>query len=355
MPPRRFRAGIVGLGMALAPHARALSELGERVRVGAVWSPCPEERERASRRWGFPAVEEAAAIFEDPEIDFLLLLTPPGARREFLEAAAAAGKAVLMEKPVARDLAEARELVGICERAGVTLGIVLQQRFRESVRRLRTLIAAGETGALAAAQLWLPWWRPQSYFDEGGRGTVARDGSGVLASQAIHALDLLGWIAGPVAEVTALAATTRLHHMETEDFVVAGLRFENGAPGGVFATVAEFPGFPEEIHFLFERVTAILEGATLRLLWHDGREERSGEPVPTGTGVRPMDFPHRWHRALLADFLDALEAGRQPAIPGREALTVHALIDALLASSREGRSITANCSSVWPPPLAQRW
>ncbi len=339
MAGRRFEAGIIGLGMALAPHARALSELRERVRVRAVWSPVARERERAAREWGFPAVAEVAAIFEDPSIDFLLLLTPPGARRDYVEAAAAAGKHLLVEKPVARDLAEARALVAISEKAGVTLGIVLQQRFRESVRHLRALLAGGETGALAAAWLWLPWWRPQSYFDEGGRGTVARDGSGVLASQAIHALDLLGWIAGPVAEVTAMAGTTRLHRMETEDFVAAGLHFENGALGGVLATVAEYPGFSEQIHFVFERVTAILEGAILRLLWRDGREQRFGEPVPTGSGERAMDFPHRWHRALLADFLDALEAGREPAIPGREALSVHALIDALLASAREGRRI----------------
>ena len=339
MARRRFEVGIIGLGMALAPHAKALRELRERVRVRAVWSPVAEERQRASRDWGFPAVSEVAAILEDPAIDVLLLLTPPGARRTYVEAAAAAGKQLLVEKPLARDLAEARELVTCCERAGVTLGVVLQQRFREAVRRLRELVVAEKTGALVAAHLQLPWWRPQDYYEHGGRGRRGHYGSGVLAGQAIHALDLLGWIAGPVREVVALATTTRLHRIEVEDFVAAGLLFANGAPGGILATTAERPGFSEALHVVFERVTAVLEGARLRLHWWDGREERFGESVPTGAGARPMDFPYRWHRALLADFLDALEEGRPPAVPGREALRVHALIDALLAAAREGRRV----------------
>jgi predicted dehydrogenase len=68
--------------------------------------------------------------------------------------------------------------------------------------------------------------------------------------------------------------------------------------------------------------------------------ERVGEEQATGAGADPMAFPHDAHRALLADFLDALDEGRDPQASGREALRVHRFIDAVLRSSQEGRAVT---------------
>ena len=88
----------------------------------------------------------------------------------------------------------------------------------------------------------VPWWRPQTYYDEPGRGTLARDGGGVLITQAIHTLDLFLSLTPRVAEVAAFAATTPLHRMETEDIACAALRFANGALGTLDATTASYPG-----------------------------------------------------------------------------------------------------------------
>ena len=107
----------------------------------------------------------------------------------------------------------------------MTLGIVLQHRFRAVAERLADRLASGALGTIAAVHIAVPWWRPQGYYDEPGRGTYARDGGGVLISQAIHTLDLALSLAGPVDEVVAVAGTTALHRMEAEDFVAAGIRF----------------------------------------------------------------------------------------------------------------------------------
>jgi UDP-N-acetyl-2-amino-2-deoxyglucuronate dehydrogenase len=336
------RVAVVGLGMAVLPHAKSLADLQEagRVEVAGAWSRGGERRAAFAARFpSLPVTGDLDGLLGDPSVTAVLLLTPPNAREELAGRLAAAGKHVLLEKPVERTTAAAERIVALCERAGVTLGVVFQHRFREGSERLRALLAEGALGEVAAVQLAVPWWRPQAYYDEPGRGTLARDGGGVLISQAIHQLDLMLSLAGPVAEVAALGGTTRLHRMETEDFVGAGLRFASGALGSLVATTACYPGAPERLAVTGTAGTATLEAGTLSLAFLDGRSERHGETVGTGGGADPMAFPHDWHRSMIADFLDALDEGRPPRVTGREALRVHRLIDALLLSARERRAV----------------
>jgi UDP-N-acetyl-2-amino-2-deoxyglucuronate dehydrogenase len=339
----RQRVAILGLGMASTPHAKSLVDLAAsgRIELGPAWSRSQERRSAFTASFpAFQAASELEAIVDDPSIDAVLLLTPPNARMEMVQRLAGAGKHILMEKPVERTTVAAEQIVESCERAGVRLGIVFQHRFREGSERLAGMLASGELGPLGAVMLSVPWWRPQAYYDVPGRGTLERDGGGVLISQAIHSLDLMLGLVGPVSEVAAIGGTTRLHRMATEDFVGAGLRFANGALGSLVASTAVLPGGPERLVIAGERATATLEAGNLTIDWSDGRQDRFGEPVGSGGGgADPMAFPHDWHRALITDFLDAIEEGREPRIPGRKALLVHRLIDALLRSAGEGRAI----------------
>lgn len=220
------------------------------------------------------------------------------------------------------------------------LGVVFQNRWRAGALGLRDLLAAGAIGDVAAVQLAVSWWRPQPYYDEPGRGTLSRDGGGVLLTQAIHALDLMLAFAGPVERVSAVAATTRLHRMETEDFAAAGLIFANGAPGSLVATTAAYPGGPERLTIVGTRATATLVGGALTVDFQDGRREETGGSAGTGGGADPMAFTHEAHRGLIAAFLDALDAGRAPDPDGRAALRVHRLVDAILESGRTGRAVS---------------
>jgi UDP-N-acetyl-2-amino-2-deoxyglucuronate dehydrogenase len=338
---RAFGIGVVGAGMASKPHALALQSLAETVVVRGVYRRDAAQRRRFSADYGFPEAATLDALLADPEVDALLVLTPPNAREEIVAAAAAAGKHVLMEKPVERTTAAAERIVDTCEAAGVRLGIVFQHRFRDGSQQLSRLLREGTLGRLQAVHLAVPWWRPQSYYDQPGRGTLAQDGGGVLLTQAIHSLDLMLSLCGPVDSVSALAATTGLHRMETEDFVGAGLRFENGAAGALMATTAFYPGGAETLTLACDRGTATLAAGTLTLDWTDGRREVLGEqPNASGGGADPMAFPFDWHRAQIAEFVEAVQAGRDPQSNGRTALRVHRLIDALLASSRERRAVS---------------
>ena len=337
---RIFGLGVVGAGMAAKPHALALNALRDRIAVRGVWRRNRAELDRFCATYDFPAAESYEALLADPDVDAILVLTPPNAREEIVAAAAKAGKHVLMEKPVERTTAAAERIVASCDAAGVTLGIIFQHRFRAASMALAEKVRSDELGALHAAHLVVPWWRPQQgYYDRPGRGTFAQDGGGVLITQAIHSLDLMLSLTGPVKAVTALAATTRLHQMETEDFVAGGLEFGNGAVGGLMATTANFPGGAESLTLNFDRASATLTGGNLTLNWHDGRTETVGEASSSGGGADPMAFPFDWHMAQIAEFADAVEAGRQPVSTGHSALEVHKLIDALILSGKEGRRV----------------
>lgn len=331
---------IVGLGMAVAPHARSLTDLADRVRVVGAYSPTAIRRQSFAEAYGFPVTDDLDGLIASPAVGAVLVLTPPNTHLDVVARAARAGKHVLLEKPVEITTARAEELVALCRARGVRLGVVLQHRYRPAGLRLKEHLATGQLGQLVGASADVCNWRPQTYYDQPGRGTLARDGGGVLLTQAIHTLDLMIHLAGLPAEVAAFAATSPLHRMETEDLVGAAFRFPNGALGAVAATTAAFPGYPERIQLIFANGTAFIKGARLRVALQDGGiEDFIPDEATGGTGADPMAFPHTQHRAVLAGFLDAIEADRDPPITGEEALQVHRLIDAILRSSAERRFV----------------
>jgi len=336
----KHRIAIIGLGMAVTPHAKSLVDLKDRVEVVASFSPSEARRKAFGEKFPFRLVDNLDAILSDKSIDSVEILTPPNTHLDLVKKCAAAGKHVLLEKPLEISTARGVELVEAAEKAGVTLGVMLQHRFRPAALKLREIIRAGELGTIVNCSTTIRIWRPQSYYDVEGRGTLARDGGGVLITQGIHTLDLMLSLAGPIAEVRGYAATSSVHRMETEDMAVAAVKFANGALGVIDATTAAYPGFAERIEIIGEKATASLVGSDLVVAHHDGRTtELKTEFGAGGTGADPMAFPNDWHRGVIADFLDALDQKRAPAIGGREALKVHRLVDALLEAGKTGGTV----------------
>jgi UDP-N-acetyl-2-amino-2-deoxyglucuronate dehydrogenase len=324
------QVALVGLGMAVTPHARSLLDLKHRVQVAYAYSPSQERRRSFAERFPFPQCNQLETILQDRRVDAVLLLTPPNTHLELASRCAAAGKHVLLEKPLEISTARAEELVQACRH--VKLGVVLQHRFRPAAEKLRERVK--DLGPIVSASAAIPNWRPQSYYDQPGRGTRARDGGGVLLTQGIHTLDLFLSYTGEAAEVKSFFTTTPVHRMETEDLAVAAVRFKSGALGVVHATTAAYPGFPERIELIGTRGTALLEGTALQMQFSSGESfQMKTESGGGGTGADPMAFPHDWHRGLLEDFLDAIEKNREPRISGAEALKVHRFIDRILQSA----------------------
>lgn len=338
-----LNAVLIGLGMVSATHLAALAALKDQVHLRGIFGRNPDRvaafmQQAAGFGLAPHCYGDIAEIAADREVDFAIIATPPNARLDLVQPLSQAGIHILMEKPVERTSQAASDIVAMCEANGVTLGIVFQQRMRAAAQRLREMLSEGRLGDLGLVEITVPWWRDQAYYDEPGRGTYARDGGGVLISQAIHTLDMALSLAGPVRKVQAMASTTAFHDMEAEDFVTAGLVFASGAVGSLVASTASFPGATETLILHGTLGSAKLVSGRLIVTLRSGDVEEFGEDAGSGGGADPMAFTHEWHQGLIADFASAITEGRPPLIPGREALHVHALIDALVLSSKTGQA-----------------
>lgn len=333
---RRLGIAVIGLGPASQPHSKSLLDLADRADVRWAVSRTPDRAKTYAAQFPFPTTTDLDAVLTDPSVDACIVLTPPSSHLDVSALCLEAGKHVLVEKPLELTSARGQRLVDTARRTHRTFGVVLQHRFRPASLRLRAALQSGELGTVEAAFLSVPWWRPQGYYDEPGRGTLARDGGGVLLTQAIHSLDLFRSLVGVSRVVAAQARTTALHRMETEDYVSALLETGNGAPATLVTTTAAYPGYPERIEITGTKGFAALIGGRLQLAFLDGSEEIVEAEGSTGSGAAIMDFPHDAHRAVIADFLDAIEQGRDPVVTGEEALASQRLVDDVLAAARKG-------------------
>jgi predicted dehydrogenase len=286
---------------------------------------------------GLPVHADHRTMLASCDLDAVAICTPPAARFAIARDALRAGKHVLLEKPIDATLERAIATVAAFEAARLKLAIVFQHRFRTASLKLAEILRAGRLGRLVSCSASVRWWRGPDYFAQAGRGMAARDGGGVLLTQAIHTLDLFLSLAGPVAELSAFHANTGLRAIDTEDVAAATLRFASGAIGTIDATTAAFPGHPERIELAGDKGGAVLEADTLRVRLMDGTTIEAGAGGGSGGGADPMAFDHAANTRLLADFLDAIDEDRAPATDGRAALAVHRLIAAILASG--GRPI----------------
>jgi predicted dehydrogenase len=336
----KHRVGIVGLGMALKPHLKSLEELPQRVEIAACFTPSAERRQAFAATTKHPVVDDLDAILNDKSIDVVFVLTPPMSHLDLVEQCAAAGKHVLLEKPIDFTSARGERQVAAMDKAGRKFAVMLQHRFRDASRKLRAAVQSGELGELVSASAAIRWWRTPEYFAQAGRGMKARDGGGVLITQAIHTLDLFQSLTGPIAKVTAFAKTSPLRRIDTEDIVAGAVEFRNGAIGTIDATTVSYPGFPEKLELACTNATAVLNAETLDIYFKDGRHVHHEGAASKSGGADPMAFSNDAHKGLIVDFLDAIDDNRAPESSGRESLKVMRLIEALLTSGEQGKPVT---------------
>ena len=333
-----MRVAVLGAGLAAGGHLRALRELSGELDLEVV-SVATRDEVRAERvRASFPGARRrwpAEAALDDA--DLALVLTPPDTHLELVRAAAARGVDVLVEKPLDLTSYRAHLLVAATETAGTGLAVCFQHRAKVAGRVLREAVCTGTLGTLVGGSLEVAWWRPQSYYDEPGRGSRGRDGGGVLITQAIHALDLLVWAVGEPRRVVATATSSPIHELEAEDTLTGLLDFGDGVAVSLFATTAAFPGAAERLTLVGSHDTAVLDGPRLALHPNDGTPAWTcGAGGPAGIGPDTTAMPAEWHVRILRDAVTAFRSGAEPLAGGRSALATQTVVEALYTSARTG-------------------
>jgi predicted dehydrogenase len=302
------------------------------VRVVAVFGPTRGRAEAVAQWSAAIACDDLDRFFGIGPFDMVVIGTPSGLHGAHGAAAARHGAHVLVEKPIEITTARADVLIAEAERAGVTLGVIFQDRVKPDVRRLKSLVDGGELGSIILARAQVPWWRPPEYYrDSRWRGTLALDGGGALMNQAIHTVDLLQWLCGPAARVYGRTAT-RVHDIEVEDTAAAVIEFRSGALATLEAATCVNPGRPRRIEIAGSRGTAVLDGDRLQ----QGNADRG--PAPDNASS-PVVADVSAHRDVFIDFIEAVRARRPPCCDGREGRRSVALVEAIYESSRRGSPV----------------
>ena len=334
--------GIVGTGLSATQHLTALKDVPNG-RVVAVSGTSLDKARVFAEQWGIPRAHASAEeLFADPEVEVVHTCTPPDTRVALAELAARHRKHLLVEKPMARTVAEADRLLAICDAAGVRVAAMFQNRYTPLARSLKAAIDAGKLGRLLLVTVNAKWYRTAEYYtDSGWRGSTDREGGAVLINQAIHAIDLVRWLVGPVLEVEALTAT-QLHPIDMEDVGLAILRYANGALGSIVATTVAYPGFPDRLELHGSEGSAILRQGEGQLEWYlrgeEPRVEQASDQVSRGSSD-PAATPSGGHIAEFADFYAAIRDGRAPAVDGRQGRDALELVEAIYRSGRERRPV----------------
>lgn len=339
--------GIVGVGMIANFHARALKDAQGAHLVGCT-SRRVEPTQAFADKHECRAFESLEAMLADPEIDAITICSPSGAHLDPALAAAAAGKHIVVEKPLEVTTERCDQIIEACDRAGVRLGAVFQSRFHESSRLMKKAVEAGRFGKITLGDAYVKWFRSQEYYDSGAwRGTWNLDGGGALMNQAIHSVDLLLWLMGPVVEISALTDTLTHERIEVEDVAVANLRFACGALGVIEATTTAYPGSLKRIEISGSHGTAILEEEDIKT-WQFAeetpedeqiRQSMSGRTETGGGAADPAAIGHHGHTALFEEFVAAVSENRPTLLDGREGRRSVEVIRAIYESASTGQRV----------------
>ncbi len=200
------RWGVAGCGWVARDYVLPALVAAENCEVVALLDPDPGALAEAGRNLDAARYKDPEAFFAAAEMDAVYVATPNHLHAPLVEAAAAAGKHVMCEKPVAPTLAEARRMVGACEAAGVIYATAFDQRYHAAHRRLRGLVEEGVLGTVCSARIHYACWLPPGWAEDNWRVDPARAGGGAFVDLAPHGLDLVCYLLGePIVEVSCLS------------------------------------------------------------------------------------------------------------------------------------------------------
>lgn len=335
-----IRIGLVGAGAISTQHLEAISAL-DGLELAGVVSGSTDRARAVGEAHGVPWSTRLEDLLERADVDAVTIATPSGLHPSQALAALRSGKHVLVEKPIALTVADAQAVVTTGRKRGLVVATVSQRRFEPAVRALKAAVegeALGRRSLIIAEGLY---HRPQTYYDSAPwRGTRELDG-GVLMNQAIHMVDLVRWIGGPVRSVAAHVATLG-HAMEAEDTAAVSLRFEDGTLGTIVATTCAAPEFPVELRVYGERGHVRLVGEE-PVEWDvpgvspptaDATPDEGGSSATQTWGTNAQGYLRQYR-----DFADAVRTGRPPLVTGDDGRAAVEIITAAYAADRTGRAV----------------
>ncbi|MEG0996692.1 MAG: Gfo/Idh/MocA family oxidoreductase, partial [Clostridia bacterium] len=334
---------LIGCGRIAPNHIAAALKQGEKLQIVAVCDRAPACMEQvlsavnADTRASIHRYTDYRELLAKEKPQLVAIATESGAHASIGLDCIAAGSSLIIEKPLALSMRDARALVAAADKAHVKLCACHQNRFNKSIQKIHTAVEEERFGRMLHGAAHVRWNRGQDYYTQAPwRGTWAHDG-GALMNQCIHNIDLLRWMmGGEVDEVMAYTDNLMHSYIEAEDLGMALIRFKNGAYGIVEGTTSVYPHNLEETLYLFgENGTVKAGGKSVNIIeewdFRDGR----GDPatIKMMFAENPPNVYGYGHTPLYADVIDAIENDRPPYVDGEAGMRSLELVLAIYLSA----------------------
>ncbi len=336
----KLRIGIVGCGTIADIHAQAIGQSGNAELI-SIYSRSEINARRVGEKYQTKWTTDWQKFISDNTLDAVSVCTPNGNHLDYTKKAAQEGKHVILEKPIEITMERAKETINICEKQGVKLAVIYQNRFIPRIQRLKKHIDDGIIGKIFMGDAYIKWFRTQDYYDSGAwRGTFALDGGGVLINQAIHTVDLLQWLMGDVVSVFGHIGTYTHNRLEGEDNAVATLRFKSGAIGVIQASTSVQPAQSQRIEIHGQKGSAILDGDSARIWIEDILipDEETEKKASTSAGsTSPLaGFSIEPHTEQFKAISNAILRNEAPPVSGSDSLKSLAIVLSVYESEKTG-------------------
>lgn len=338
-----MKVGLLGTGAIAGKHAQAYRNLG--FELIACSNKTVERGREFAARWAAEFVPDYRELCLYPGLDYIDVCTFPDFHVQPVKICCDIGRAVLLQKPIAVNLAQAKTIVEAAASAEVTLGVMSQHRFDDSVLFLKRALTAGRLGKLLQADAYVKWFRSDEYYGRPVKGSWKTEGGGALINQAVHQVDILLHLAGPVSAVQGTWQLGARHKIESEDVINALLSYRSGATGVVQASTAFWPGYSERIELHGTKGTAIITGD--RLTAWDVLEDTAAnqlDPAPISADVSsgasdPMAISLTSFERQFMDFAEAVRLGREPLSSGADGYRALEVVTGVYTACRERRLV----------------
>ena len=338
---RRIRFALVGCGRIADRHFEAFAHHAERAELVAICDSDPVVLEEAVKRTGLPGFASLDLLLAGSDADVIVLATPSGLHATQAIQAAAAGRHVVTEKPMATRWKDGIAMVQACDRAGVRLFVVKQNRRNPTIQLVKRAMDKGRFGRIYLVTVNVLWSRPQSYYDSASwRGTWEFDG-GAFMNQASHYVDLLDWLIGPVQTISAFTATLA-RNIQVEDTGVAAIQWRSGALGSINVTMLTYPKNLEgSITIIGEKGTVRIGGVAVNKIehWSFAEPDPDDQQVEQASYETTSVYGHG-HAGYYDNVLKSLRGEADPETDGREGLRSLELLIGTYLSARDGRAVS---------------
>ena len=333
-----FNFGLIGLGRISDKHIEGI-EKNEEANLYAI---CDKVEEKVNdKHKNVPSAKtflDYKKLLDDDNIDIVNIATESGYHAEIAKECLNHGKHVIVEKPMALSLKDARDMINLAEKKGLKLAVCHQNRFNPTIQNLKSAVDKGNFGKIIHGVASIRWNRNDDYYNmDNWHGTLKYDG-GMLMNQGIHNLDIMRWMMGDIEYIRGDIQTS-LRDIEIEDIAVGTVKFKNGALGIIEGSTCIYPTNLEETFNLFGESGTVRIGGIAMNKVIDWKFEKDDIKDAIDSSYETDSVYGYGHNLLFKDVIESIKEDREPLVNGYEGMKAIELIFGLYKSSLEKKPI----------------